>query len=762
MTQVLVLPHAKVPANSPHDGGAMAVRKALLRRWPTDAHMTLYNAPQRLLKADLPEGLRITLTALDYDLEDHRNAKADESTLAAALGVDPRPTHAYLTRGGARLLYEHDPITPTEAEALHQALVDRLASQGFVCDPNCWQWTRLFRLPRVVRDGAPLDPPVRVDCGPPLPLDGFDLSAPPRSFAVPSLRLPMPDLQAAKGLVWEFGSRSLKLSTWAREAQRRLRFRMDGELDRCFEKDPPPLPDPRNDTLIRLIGSASALLYGEIETTPEHIFGLLLERTQQSVRHTDGNRNLVAECWKIVLYCWAQEKGRTAHQAEVREEVIERLGPDVLDRLVVRTSRGTYYVLQDSGRYSSIAQIRDSLPGALLRSGLVPALTPLTVVNNRGTRLMTAQEIITHHCLSIDPEIVKVPGVSPREGGWLEDDKLHFGAYGRADLEPRFDGQVDTWLRKLFGPAYQKACRWIGLALAFERGPICALSITSPPGTGKGMLVKGLVEATDPPKMAEAKNVFQKFEYGLDTSPWIVADEGWASTTAGLANRFRTLVGGGDTSAEKKFAHPASVHVAPRVVLTANNRETVEGLFAASGLTQSDVDAIAQRLFHVDCGGAAAEWLDSSGSYDFTDGWVGRLEGGRKSDYVVARHFLYLHNKHKDDPSMGRFLMQDLTDPALIAWMTVKNPHVATMAEALLRIFMAGQDDDGWVTVGQVQDALRNWDITRTTYEAPLVARHLRMLTEAKDDQRRRKIDRQKLEFYANETGRKLPEKSVA
>lgn len=765
MPQVLVLPHPMIPAQQ-GQYPVLSLREALQETYATDAHFALYGHPQRILKGFEPEDLRVGVTALDYDLPNHRDARAEAALLPRLLAqADPVPTHVYLTRGGARLIYEHDPVTPTEAEALHQALVERLTSKGIDCDPGCWQWNRIYRLPKVCRDGQNLDGVVQLDTGSALDLSSFDLSGPPRTFAVPRLREPMPSEQSAKALVWTPTQRGVKLTQWGREAQRRLKHRMDGELDACFQQDPPPLPDPRNDTLIRLAGSAASTLYGQINTTPEHVFGLLLERTHQSVRPTDHERgrNLLAECWKVVQYCWAQEAGLQQHQEDLKNEALQEVGEDALDRLVVRTHRGTYYVLQADGHYSPIAQMRETLPNALLRSGLIPRLTDLMVENQRGVRMMTPQEIITTHCLSVPPEVVKVPGRDP-DHGWLENGRLHFGAYTRADLEPYFYPEVDIWLRKLFGRHYENACRWIGLALAFERGPICALSITSPKGTGKGLLVKGLAEATKPDHFAEAKNVFnaKQYEYGLDDSPWIIADEGWSVDSRGLANRFRTLVGGGRTTAEKKYAHPSQVFVAPRIVLTANNREAVEGLFSAPGLTQSDVDAIATRLFHVDCDDQAALWLDAKGSYDFTDGWVARKEGGRDSDFVLARHFLYLYHKHKDDPSMGRFLMQDLTDPALVAWLTVKNPHVSVMAEALLQLVRAGQAEDGWVTVGQVQDALRNFNITRQEYEAPLIGRHLRMLTGEKDEQRRRKIDWQKLEFYANETGRPLPQRVAA
>src|SRR5262249_55882197 len=72
------------------------------------------------------------------------------------------PAFVYRTRGGYRIVLHLDqPHTIKNAadgfawKALYRACASHLAERyGIVADPNCADWTRLFRLPHVTRDGV--------------------------------------------------------------------------------------------------------------------------------------------------------------------------------------------------------------------------------------------------------------------------------------------------------------------------------------------------------------------------------------------------------------------------------------------------------------------------------------------------------------------------------------------------------------------------------------------------------------------------------
>jgi hypothetical protein len=105
--------------------------------------------------------------ALDLDLSGHgtwdeakRTAIKQKMALAGeALPWLLQPTVWYTTSGGMRLVYAlTDPIPlagPGGLEDLIAGLIGAAAGHGLVIDPACRDWTRLFRLPKVIRKDKP-------------------------------------------------------------------------------------------------------------------------------------------------------------------------------------------------------------------------------------------------------------------------------------------------------------------------------------------------------------------------------------------------------------------------------------------------------------------------------------------------------------------------------------------------------------------------------------------------------------------------------
>lgn len=108
-----------------------------------------------------------TAIALDYDLPGHVRWNETlwtefERLMAMASVKFPvlgRPTLWYTTSGGCRLVWVFNRAIPVEGVG---GLEDRLGGAvatahlgGLPVDPACRDWTRLFRLPRVVRDDKP-------------------------------------------------------------------------------------------------------------------------------------------------------------------------------------------------------------------------------------------------------------------------------------------------------------------------------------------------------------------------------------------------------------------------------------------------------------------------------------------------------------------------------------------------------------------------------------------------------------------------------
>ena len=77
-----------------------------------------------------------------------------------------------------------------------------------------------------------------------------------------------------------------------------------------------------------------------------------------------------------------------------------------------------------------------------------------------------------------------------------------------SDLEPEFNEFVNEWLFHLFGQDnFERGQAWIGNALAFDEGLICALSLEGASSAGKKLLAMGLSECLRDPFVATPDDI---------------------------------------------------------------------------------------------------------------------------------------------------------------------------------------------------------------------------------------------------------------
>lgn len=151
-------------------------REAFETQWSFDAHFVCYDIPgwegslPRLKKrspfvqAVRAAGLDVVVWGLTFDYDNPEHAPwthdlLDQHYAAIERACQRCPKLAdfsvyYRTKGGARFVYVLDePVSAgPESEALHRAVRRQWAQQGVFFDPACGDWTRLFRLPRVMRE----------------------------------------------------------------------------------------------------------------------------------------------------------------------------------------------------------------------------------------------------------------------------------------------------------------------------------------------------------------------------------------------------------------------------------------------------------------------------------------------------------------------------------------------------------------------------------------------------------------------------------
>lgn len=156
---------------------------ALSRRFPWDAHFCAYSlpsVPRRLAKDPALElGPMMVLFVVDVDAPKEHRLPDDSASPAWREGEDPKikrlledypAAYIYTTRGGYRIIYRIEPITLRNVDGkrrwseIYLDAVECLREDfDIVADERCVDWTRLYRLPHVVRDGTPTDAAILSD-----------------------------------------------------------------------------------------------------------------------------------------------------------------------------------------------------------------------------------------------------------------------------------------------------------------------------------------------------------------------------------------------------------------------------------------------------------------------------------------------------------------------------------------------------------------------------------------------------------------------
>lgn len=651
--------------------------------------------------------LHRTMFALDWDTPEHKpwgetiTVKAFESMFINAVKEFPMLGDyacAYYTRSGVRLVYILDETIPVDqSEANLRWFIYNARRAGFMCD-ELVDWTRLFRLPKVKRDNlrSENDPCFDIEMSPEIRLKTSKLGIASRTdkaniyAVIEELDLDQPEIDESKALLEGMDENGkITPSDWMKRARRRLTGREC--FDCIFNHAPMASRGSRNQTMHAFVGQATSLLYYLEDTTPEHIYALFLDAVMQF--DEDDGEDWPELLWSSVTRLWAKEDAKfRAREQKAEEDEEERINATdvILDgfrqwadedplysddftaqewassHLIANIDK-SYYLIDHDGYYRPQPYTKDQLVGAIRQH--IPDLitTRVEKKDGSGMRDVYANQIINNHTTVVN-SVTMQPGV---DRGYIEgvdrpNARLIVPGYRlNTNLEPERDDDVAEWLEKLFGPNVDDACRWIAFALAYDEGPICALSIEGEQGAGKKLLAQGLAECLETPALATDADITSDYQYGLLESPFLLVNEGWSKGTSGgkhPADKFRELTSGEPMVVNRRFLHPTTIRNPMRIIFTANNLEVIKKLAHHRELSQADREALAIRLMHFSVGGEASDWLRVKGGMSFTSApgrrWIAPDAGGR-SDYIVAKHFLWLHkNRHNFWKPSERFLVE--------------------------------------------------------------------------------------------------------
>lgn len=475
----------------------------------------------------------------------------------------------------------------------------------------------------------------------------------------------------------------------------------------------------RYQAMLQSVGWSSHFLAGLDGVTPQGLWALWARRIQH-FEEQDCDDPPLSVLWRLVCDFYA--KDYAVHRTKALKKVeLERQQVDLVDRIVAGmrewcepmrsmdimqarayakrhlivavAGRPALFLMNEHGRYGRMPLSREQLIPAMTARGMHG--DGFISLRDDDGNWRSANDLINNFATLVS-EVRYSVGVSGSYVTDIDTDQasLTLGCYKlRTDIEPRFDADVDRWLRYLVGWTnpedqvgrfrHERFCQWIGHALAFEEGALPLLSLSGAPDSGKKMVVVGLAECLEDAAYADSDALFGEYGDDLLRSPFVWLDEGWATRNKKHpVDRIREVIGAPALKINRKFLAVSDLRTNVRVIVTANNRDVIAQFAAGRDLDAFSAAAVAQRLMHFDIPHECADFLRSSGGMTFTSSpgrrWIAPQGVHGHSDYVVARHFLYLHRQlgwGTEHPPIikGRFLMDGGDDHAIMTEMRAQS-----------------------------------------------------------------------------------------
>jgi Bifunctional DNA primase/polymerase, N-terminal len=509
------------------------------------------------------------------------------------------------------------------------------------------------------------------------------------------------------------------LTAWAKMAKKKLKGRTSYDLSFTeYTAD----EGSRDSTLTAAVGECISMLCAERGTTPEHIYALLKPAAE---RFSDWPTAL-DWLWEKVCRFWEQDASKReaeAIQAEAEQKQTQEqydatesgmlaglttwlpaaIKPDrawLQSHLIAALpiQGAAYYCLRRDGLYDPLGVPLVQLPARIRQLGL-DQMIQLTEPNADGSRMVpvSGQSLLTNYSTSINSikGSIRLSGCAQIRKIDTPDAELIVPTFSRKiDLTPTFIPEVDEWLHATFRGHYGEVRTWIGHSLAFDEGPICALSLVGRASLGKTLLAMGLAECITSETVATARDLLSDYQYGLLRSPFVWIDEGLPdSITRKPADAFRDLVGGNRQFINQKHRAVIEMACPRRLLITANNPNVIMELCNNKNMMRPDREAVGLRLHHIDLGDddAGAKWLNDRGGLAYTGAEGARWIAGsaeQPSDYLVAKHFLWFYENRGKAPGK-RLLMEGDPQAYIIEEMRMDTGLVGFTAHMIIEMLNA-------------------------------------------------------------------------
>lgn len=689
----------------------MSVREAMESEHHSDAHMTLYSLKdadgsileaiplltKHILKQVRQAGGDILLNAiaLDWDCPGHIPLTPELlrdflSKFLTACAMDERLGRwacIHSTRHGCRVVYElASPIPADIGEQYIVSVIKEFKKHDIPFDPSTKDWTRRFRLPKVVRDGLHTkDEPVFYIQTQEVTLDVKQFKkADINSLAVVidyEKKGTYPPQEECNDILYEKGQQGRARQTEYFKKAKSLIKSSTPYYDNLFSSEAPMCGSTgRNDFFCKMLGLIIPKMLDRFRATPEQIFALLSDPLHE-LEPIAGKQDPSQHCWNLLQDIYEREFEKYKVREEKKAQLVEE-GQTALERMadgmrqwcdaeelfdedssvVEEFVKGHlfanvsqfYYPMDEDGWYGSVCLMRHQLVARIRKTFLAGIVDTEKQGRDGEPTSVSPIEIMDRYST-----VVNEVRMSPLQGSKgridnLDGDKpvLVLPMYQRNEFLPaEFNGAVDGWLKALFGRHYFEASKWIAYALDFEAGPICAISISGSGSVGKKMFVEGLAECLVDPWTATGHDMCGNENGAILRTPFLVVNEGMPKTRdMSPSDTFKSLTAGDPIRVRELYKPSVNVINPMRLIFTANDHAVLQEISKGKELTPQTRKAMGERLLHFDVGPEAEAHLKRLGGRTYTEKegarWI-RGDSGQPSDFIVAKHFMWMYRNRE-------------------------------------------------------------------------------------------------------------------
>lgn len=584
-------------------------------------------------------------------------------------------TASYTTSGGLRFI--HALALPVPAGTGYEALMARFraayALAGLPADPACSDWTRLYRAPRVVRDGDLTSTQVwfsaRTDFD-----DDACYYVPRETDLVPekggpvvplvSIARDRPDREEARALLevlnpktgkWQFTVAGKKAKDLLKDAQ---------AFDVVFNRLPMAREGKRHDMLTRVVGEVVGHLHGVEMMSPEMVYALLFDAAGLLGEDEDWT----GKVWEMATTFWDKETAHKATKAavvaekvaeieEIKETDKERFLRGVRDWLpelvgmpdedaieyvkanrygiAMDSRRDLYHVLLPTGYYDDHVCSSSALSKVIEQRGmqwLVP--TEEARDDGRGNILyapVRTDKLVQRHARVFTAEEIRLD----KRASYIQHDWQGRDIYVdvpfalRDDVRPVLVEPIyEFWLAAAGGDKKRRDEMLVAIAslLLFQYGPTAAVLLWGERSAGKSLVAASLAECLTTRRVADGATLVDNFNDSLRKSPIIHIEEAADKGSKGIdaASAMRRIITATNISIEQKGRDKVNMQGVHRVLMTSNSKDIIHRMMGNQARTASDWRAIGERLAEFPINDSAQVWFEKNNKdWIETRRWIG-------------------------------------------------------------------------------------------------------------------------------------------